>query len=82
MSEPLSFHWYAGVDPPFTGMAVYDTVVPAHTGLADAVIETLTGSSGFTLMVNVLEVAGLPEIQDWFDVCTHVIVFPSAGANE
>ena len=42
------------------GVAVNVTEVPAQTGLAEAAIDTLTGSSGFTVMVTVLEVAGLP----------------------
>ena len=36
------------------------TEVPAQTGFTDAAIDTLTGNIGFTAMVTVLEVAGLP----------------------
>ena len=44
MSSPLTFHWYAGMVPPLTGEAVKVTCVPAETGLADAEIDTLTGT--------------------------------------
>ena len=44
--------------------------VPEHTGLADAAIETLTGRFGFTVMVTVFEVAGLPVGQVALEVRT------------
>ena len=37
-------------------------------GFAEGAIETLTGKTGLTFMVTVLEVAGLPDMQDKFDV--------------
>ena len=49
-------------------MAVNITEVPAQTGLADAAIETLTGSIGFTIMVNTLDVAGFPVVQVSFGI--------------
>ena len=49
------------------------TEVPAQTGLAEAPTDTLTGSSGFTVMVTVFEVAGLPVGQVAFEVNTQVI---------
>ena len=60
---PLTFHWYCGELPPLTGVAVKVTWVPAQTGLAEGAIVTLTGSWGFTVMVTVLDVAGLPVAQ-------------------
>ena len=36
------------------------TLVPEQILLADAPMETLTGSNGFTIILMVLEVAGLP----------------------
>ena len=48
------------------------TEVPAQTGLAEGVTDTLTGSSGFTLMVTVFEVAGLPLAQMAFEVRTQI----------
>lgn len=59
--------------PPFTGVAVNVTDVPEQTGLLDAAILTLTGRIGFTVMVTVLEVAGLPEIHPAFEVSTQVM---------
>ena len=55
------------------GVAVKVTWVPAQTGFAEAPMETATGSSGFTVIVTVLEVAGFPEIQVALDVSVHVI---------
>ena len=51
-----------------TGVAVKVTEVPAQTGFAEAAIETLTGRFGFTVMVTVLEVAGLPVLHVISDV--------------
>jgi hypothetical protein len=50
------------------GVAVKVTEVPEHTGLAEASIDTLTGKFGFTVMVTVFEVAGLPVGQVALDV--------------
>ena len=49
--------------PPLTGVAVKVTLVPAQTGLADVVMETLTGINGFTIMVIALDMAGEPVAQ-------------------
>jgi hypothetical protein len=46
------------------------TEVPAQTGLAEEAITMLTGNSGFTVMVTVLEVAGFPMAQVAFEVST------------
>ena len=54
------------------GVAVKVTEVPAQTGLAEAAIETLTGRFELTVMVTVLEVAGLPVAQVAFEVRTQV----------
>ena len=62
--------------PPLTGVAVNVTVVPAQTFVAEAVIETLTGSNGFTVMVTVFEVAGFPVGQVAFEVKTQVTIWP------
>ena len=37
-----------------------ETGVPAQTVVDEVVIEILTGSSGFTVMVTVLDVTGFP----------------------
>ena len=80
MSRLLTFHWYTGLVPPLTGIAVYVTEVPAQTGFAEAAIETLTGSIGFTVMVTVFDVAGFPEGQVAFDVSWQVIASAATGA--
>jgi hypothetical protein len=49
------------------------TKVPGQTGLADAVIEILTGKRGFTTMVISLEIAGLPAEQGRLDVNAQLI---------
>jgi hypothetical protein len=56
------------------------TLVPEQTGLADAAIETLTGKFGFTVIVTVFDVAGLPVGQVTLEVSTQVI--RSLFANE
>ena len=62
------------------GVAVKVTEVPAQTGLAEAAIDTLTGSSGFTVMVTVFDVAGLPVGQVAFEVSTQVTTSLLVGA--
>ncbi len=62
----LIFHWNPGVEPPLTGVAVKFTVVPSQTGFASAVIDTLTGSSGFTVMVTVLVGRGPVQVAEAF----------------
>ena len=60
-------------------MAVNVTIVPAHTGLAEAVIVTLTGNTGFTVIVMVLELAGLPVGHMALEVKEHLMVLPFDG---
>ena len=61
------------MDPPLVGVAVKVTEVPAQTGFAEAATDTFTGSSGFTVMVMIFEVAGLPLGQVALEVKTQVI---------
>ena len=63
-------------------MAVKVTDVPAQTGLVEALRDTLTGSSGFTVMVTAGEVAGLPLAQVAFEVSTQVTASLLIGINE
>ena len=75
--EPFSFHWYVGVVPPLVGVAVNVTDVPAQIvdeGLAAML--TLAGRFGFTVIVIVLEVAGLPVAQVALDVSWQVTTSP------
>ena len=69
---PFTFHWYTGAEPPFAGVAVKVTKVPAQTGLEDGTTDILTGSSGLTVIVTVFEMAGFPVGQVAVDVKTQV----------
>jgi hypothetical protein len=70
---PLTLHWYDGVSPPFTGVAVNVTEVPVQIGSAGrAEILTLTGTVGVTDIVTILEVAGLPVTQGAVEVIVTV----------
>ena len=64
--------------PPLVGVAVKVTLVPEHMVVAVAAIDTLTGKLGFTVIVTVFEVAGLPVAQVAFEVITQVTVLPFA----
>jgi hypothetical protein len=58
---PFTFHWYIGVVPPLTGIALKVTDVPAQIAPAgDAAILTLACRSGLTTMIIPVEVAGDP----------------------
>ena len=61
------------------GVAVKVTFIPEHMVVADAEILMLTGKFGFTVMVIVFDVAGLPVAQVAFDVITQVTVLPFAN---
>ena len=50
------------------------TEVPAHTEIADAAMETLTGRRGLTVIVTLFEVAGLPVGHVAFEVKTHATI--------
>ena len=82
MAVPFKNHWYTGVVPPLTGVAVKVTGVPSQTGSANSTIETLTGSNGLTVMVSVLEVAGFPEVQVSPEARTQVSELPFDGVKE
>jgi hypothetical protein len=57
--------------PPFVGVAVKVTAVPAQAGLADGAMLTLAERIGFTVNVIVLEVAGEPEAHVSLEVIMH-----------
>lgn len=50
---PFTFHWYVGVAPPLTGVAVKVTLLPLHTVVAGVLIDT----DGTTLGVTVIRIA-------------------------
>ena len=68
--------------PPLVGVAVNVTDVPEHTGFAEAEIEILTGRFGFTIMVTVFDVAGLPVGQVALEVSTQETASLLTGTNE
>src|ERR1035437_5526035 len=80
-AAPL-YHWYDGVKPPLTDVAVKLTVMAAQTGLASANIETLTGRKGLTVIVTGAEVAGLPVGHTALEVRATVITSPLTGTYE
>ena len=69
---PLSFHWYEGVTPPFTGVAVKVTLVPEQTVVAVATIVTTGAAFALTVMVIALDVAVACVTQVKVDVITTV----------
>jgi hypothetical protein len=54
--------------------------VPAQIVLEEGEIRTLTGNTGFTVIVIVLDVAGFPVMQVALEVRTQLTVFPFTGA--
>lgn len=54
---PFIFHWYAGVMPPLTGVAVKVILVPWQIEVADAEMLTAGVIEGVTLSVILVEVA-------------------------
>ena len=70
-ADPFKYHWYAGVVPPLVGVAVNVTLVPAQIVVPGAAaMLTLAGKFGFTVIVMVLDVAGLPVGQVALEVST------------
>ena len=77
--DPFTFHWYEGVRPPFTGVAVYVVIVPEQTVVPGVDIDTLTGRIGLTVMVTEFEVAGFPPQNGTLDVRMHEMTSPFPG---
>jgi hypothetical protein len=76
---PFNFHWYAGVVPPFVGVAVKVTEVPAQIVFTDSKMLMLAGKIGFTVIVTSLDKAGLPVTQVALDVNSQEIISPFAN---
>ena len=53
-------HWYCGALPPFVGVAVKVTLVPAQIVVSDAATDTDAGKFGLTVIVIPADVAGEP----------------------
>ena len=69
---PFTFHWYAGVVPPFVGVAVKVTDEPGQKGLDEAAIVTFAGKLLLTVINSVLLVIGLFTGQGIDDVNTQL----------
>jgi hypothetical protein len=80
MGKPFTSHWYTGLLPPFTQLAVKVTDCPGHGGFGDAVIVAVTGIELSTCMVMAFETPGFPMAQLRLDVNSQVMTAPSAGA--
>jgi hypothetical protein len=77
--DPLTFHWYEGVVPPLTGVAVNVTEVPEHIGPAGrAVTETVGVTFAFTTIVigELLAVGVVTQVA--FEVSTTATTSPFA----
>ena len=75
---PFTFHWYDGVVPPLTGVAVKVAEEPAQIGFVPAVCAIVTDGVDtlLTVMVIAFEVAGLPVTPAWLEVMTQVTTSP------
>jgi hypothetical protein len=62
-------------------MDVKVTGVPVQTGFSLADMVTLTGMSVLTIMMTLLEVAGLPEAQEASEVRIQDTTSPFSGTN-
>jgi hypothetical protein len=81
---PFILHWYAGVVPPFVGVAVNVTDVPSHIAPAgEAAMLTLAGRLGLTAIVIPEDVAGDPVTHGVaFEVITTVTTSPLTSAAD
>ena len=64
------------MEPPFVGVAVKVTLVPAQIVVADALILTLAGKFALTVVTIALLIAGFPVVQVAFEVITTVTDCP------
>ena len=65
---PFTFHWYAGDDPPFDGIALKITCVFEQDGFVSVVMVTDTAWTGRTVIVIEFEFTGLVTGQGTEDV--------------
>lgn len=81
--DPLICHWYVGVVPPFVGVAVNVTDVPAQIAPAGlAAMETEGVTVGFTVIVIPEEVAVADVGQATLLVITTVTTFPFVSVED
>jgi hypothetical protein len=77
---PFFFHWYAGDDPPFVGVAVKVTLLPEHMLEAETPMATLGVKLGLTVMVMLFEVAVLAVWHVLLAVITQLTTSPFTKA--
>ena len=76
----LTIHWYDGVEPPLTGVALNVTAVPAQISPGGlAAMLTLTGRFGLTIIVIAFDVAGFPLVQVASEFRIQVMISPLTG---
>ena len=77
---PFTCHWNAGLLPPFECVAVYATMVPWQTVVAEAVMETLTGKDAAEIITIWFDETGLPPLtQEALEVSKQVTMSPFEG---
>lgn len=76
--EPLTFHWYTGLEPPLLAVAVKVTDVPAQIDVAEAAIDTVGVTAVPTVIVIGVAVAVAMVGQAALEVITTVIISPEA----
>jgi hypothetical protein len=79
---PLTRHWYAGAEPPFTGVAVKVTDVPVQIDVCDAAIDTDGVTFAFTVIVIPFDVTVAGDGQVALLVIRTVTTFPFASVEE
>ena len=69
---PLTFHWYTGLAPPLTGVAVNVIAVPGQTVVCEAKMLTDGTGAGFTVIAISVLVAEAGDAHVAFEVITTV----------
>jgi hypothetical protein len=75
---PFNFHWYTGAVPPFEGLAVNVTMLPAHAEVAGTLMVTDGVTAAGVAIVITLDVAVDVVTQTALDVTTQLTWSPSA----
>lgn len=79
---PFTFHWYVGLVPSFTGVAVKVTDSPGHISVSEEVMETDGVKIGLTTIGIALLVAVRGDAHSASDVTITLILSPLTGVYE
>ncbi len=79
---PFSFHWKAGLAPPFVILAVNVVFVPAQIVFVPVLIEIVGRTVVFTVIATAFEFALGVVIQVAFEVNAQVMISPFANEDE